>query len=221
MTYRDRPLGELAISIPRATRLFRHHALDFCCGGKQTLQRAAARQSLDLAMLESQLAELDSAPQPHRDWQQAPLAELTAFIVTRYHQRHREQLPELVLMAQKVERVHTDKVGCPRGLAKQLDSLRQELDGHMMKEERILFPLIEQGEGARCQGPISVMEHEHRDAGERLEVIRFLTDNMTPPAGACTTWRALYAGISELINDLMEHISLENNLLFPRALNDA
>lgn len=62
------------------------------------------------------------------------------------------------------------------------------------------------------------MEHEHRDAGELLDVIRFLTDNMTPPEGACTTWRALYAGINELVDDLMAHISLENNLLFPRAL---
>ncbi|ARD40155.1 iron-sulfur cluster repair protein YtfE [Edwardsiella ictaluri] len=220
MTYRDRPIGELAISIPRATRLFRQYELDFCCGGKLTLQRAAARHSLDLVMLESQLAELDSTPDQHRDWRQAPLDELCAFIVTRYHQRHRDQLPELVLMAQKVEQVHTGKTGCPRVLAKQLDSLRQELDSHMMKEERILFPLIEQGEGARCHGPISVMEHEHRDAGELLDVIRFLTDNMTPPTGACTTWRALYAGISELINDLMEHVSLENNLLFPRALGD-
>ncbi|WP_438334085.1 iron-sulfur cluster repair protein YtfE [Edwardsiella tarda] len=218
MTYRDRPLGELAISIPRATRLFRQYQLDFCCGGKQTLQRAAARHALDLDTLERQLAELEHHPSTQRDWQQAPLAELTAFIVSRYHQRHREQLPELALMAQKVEQVHADKVGCPRGLAKQLDSLRQELDSHMMKEERILFPLIEQGEGARCQGPISVMEHEHRDAGELLDVIRFLTDNMTPPQGACTTWRALYAGINELVDDLMAHISLENNLLFPRAL---
>ncbi|AOV98099.1 iron-sulfur cluster repair di-iron protein [Edwardsiella hoshinae] len=221
MTYRDRPLGELAIRIPRATRLFRQYELDFCCGGKQTLQRAAARHSLDLDALERQLAELEHTPSTQRDWQQASLVELTDFIVTRYHQRHREQLPELVLMAQKVEQVHADKDGCPRGLAKQLELLRQELDSHMMKEERILFPLIEQGNGTRCQGPISVMELEHRNAGEQLEVIRFLTDNITPPAGACTTWRALYAGISELLEDLMEHISLENNLLFPRALSAA
>ena len=91
----------------------------------------------------------------------------------------------------------------------------------MMKEEQILFPLIKQGMGPQAAGPISVMEHEHDEAGEQLEVVKFLTDNVTPPEGACTTWRALYTGIDEFIGDLMEHISLENNLLFPRALRGA
>ncbi|BEN71551.1 Regulator of cell morphogenesis and NO signaling [Serratia marcescens] len=143
------------------------------------------------------------------------------YILPRFHQRHREQLAELVLMAEKVERVHGDKPSCPRGLAKQLNLIRLDLENHMMKEEQILFPLIKQGMGPQAAGPISVMEHEHDEAGEQLEVVKFLTDNVTPPEGACTTWRALYTGIDEFIGDLMEHISLENNLLFPRALRGA
>lgn len=121
-------------------------------------------------------------------------------------------------MAEKVERVHAEKPACPKGLAKQLNLIYQDLSQHMMKEERILFPLIEQGMGAQAGGPISVMESEHDEAGEQLEVIKFLTNNVVPPEGACNTWQALYAGINEFISDLMEHISLENNLLFPRAL---
>lgn len=88
----------------------------------------------------------------------------------------------------------------------------------MMKEEQILFPMIKQGMGSQAMGPISVMESEHDEAGELLEVIKHTTNNVTPPPEACTTWKAMYNGINELIDDLMDHISLENNVLFPRAL---
>ena len=94
----------------------------------------------------------------------------------------------------------------------------EELSSHMMKEEQILFPMIKQGMGSQAMGPISVMESEHDEAGELLEVIKHTTNNVTPPPEACTTWKAMYNGINELIDDLMDHISLENNVLFPRAL---
>lgn len=81
--------------------------------------------------------------------------------------------------------------------------------------------MIKQGMGRQAAGPISVMEHEHDEAGEQFEVVKFLTHNVTPPEGACNTWQALYGGIDEFIDDLMEHINLENNLLFPRALSGA
>ncbi|MCW2483376.1 iron-sulfur cluster repair protein YtfE, partial [Candidatus Symbiopectobacterium sp. NZEC135] len=139
-------------------------------------------------------------------------------IIQRYHDRHREQLPELILMAEKVERVHHEKSACPRGLSAQLTLILDDLSQHMMKEERILFPMIQAGMGAQASGPISVMEHEHDDAGQQLEVVKNLTNNVTPPENACNTWRALYAGINVFISDLMEHIHLENNILFPRAL---
>ncbi|OKB67298.1 iron-sulfur cluster repair di-iron protein [Serratia marcescens] len=221
MDYRNQSLGALAIAIPRASRLFRLHQLDFCCGGRQSLAHAAERKGLDIDQLENALAALAAAPEQSQDWRNAPLDALIDYILPRFHQRHREQLAELVLMAEKVERVHRDKPNCPRGLAKQLNLIRQDLENHMMKEEQILFPLIKQGMGPRAAGPISVMEHEHDEAGEQLEVLKFLTNNVTPPEGACTTWRALYNGIDEFIGDLMEHISLENNLLFPRALRGA
>ncbi|MBL5826700.1 iron-sulfur cluster repair protein YtfE [Serratia fonticola] len=219
MDYRNQSLGALAIAIPRASKLFRDYDLDFCCGGKQTLERAASRKELDLDKLESELTALAADPVDTRDWRLAPLAEIIDYILPRFHQRHREQLSELVLMAEKVERVHGDKPTCPRGLAKQLNLIRLDLENHMMKEEQILFPLIRQGIGQQAAGPISVMEHEHDEAGEQLEVVKFLTNNVTPPEGACNTWQALYNGINTFISDLMEHIHLENNLLFPRALS--
>ncbi|ELQ6158203.1 iron-sulfur cluster repair protein YtfE [Cronobacter dublinensis] len=217
MAFRDQPLGELALTIPRASALFRKYNLDFCCGGKQTLLRAATRQDLNLEMIENELATLAEAPL-EKDWKAAPLEEIIDHIIARYHDRHREQLPELILQATKVERVHADKPGVPKGLAKYLTMLHEELTSHMMKEERVLFPMIKQGMGSQAMGPISVMESEHDEAGELLEVIKHATNNVTPPPKACTTWRAMYNGINELIDDLMNHISLENNNLFPRAL---
>lgn len=217
MNFRDRSLGELALSVPRASALFRKHDLDFCCGGRQTLLKAATRQNLDLEAIESELSALSATPL-EKDWRSAPLPEIIDHIIVRYHDRHREQLPELILQATKVERVHAAKASVPRGLTKYLTMLHEELTSHMMKEERILFPMIKQGMRSQAGGPVSVMESEHDEAGELLEVIKHTTNNVTPPDDACTTWRALYNGINEMIDDLMNHISLENNVLFPRAL---
>ncbi|WP_151994082.1 iron-sulfur cluster repair protein YtfE [Buttiauxella massiliensis] len=217
MAFRDQALGELALTIPRASALFRKLDLDFCCGGKQTLERAATRKELDLEAIEAELTALAEEP-TEKEWRTAPLAEIIDHILVRYHDRHREQLPELILQATKVERVHADKPNVPKGLAKYLTMLHQELSSHMMKEEQILFPMIKNGMGTQANGPISVMESEHDDAGELLEVIKHTTNNVTPPPEACTTWKAMYNGINELIDDLMNHISLENNVLFPRAL---
>jgi regulator of cell morphogenesis and NO signaling len=216
MAFRDQPLGELALSIPRASALFRKYDMDYCCGGKQTLERAASRKELDVGIIEPSWQTGRAA---HRErLARRRLSEIIDHIIVRYHDRHREQLPELILQATKVERVHADKPNVPKGLTKYLTMLHDELSSHMMKEERILFPMIKEGMGSQAMGPISVMESEHDDAGELLEVIKHITNGVTPPPEACTTWKAMYNGINELIDDLMEHISLENNVLFPRAL---
>ncbi|WP_272517973.1 iron-sulfur cluster repair protein YtfE [Providencia sp. PROV221] len=217
MQFRDKTLGQLALSIPRASSLFRQYNMDYCCGGKQTLSRSAEKLKLDIDLLESQLAKL-ATETLEQDWRKAPLSEIIDFIIVRYHDRHREQLPELILQAQKVERVHINKPSVPKGLSKYLEALLEELASHMMKEERVLFPMIKNGMGRNAAGPISVMEQEHDDASDILEAIKDITNNVTPPPEACTTWRVLYNGINELIDDLMNHINLENNLLFPSAL---
>ncbi|MEX6038058.1 iron-sulfur cluster repair protein YtfE [Providencia hangzhouensis] len=216
MQFRDKTLGQLALSIPRASSLFRQYNMDYCCGGKQTLSRSAEKLKLDIELLESQLAKL-ATETLEQDWRKAPLSEIIDFIIVRYHDRHREQLPELILQAQKVERVHINKPSVPKGLSKYLEALLEELASHMMKEERVLFPMIKNGMGRNAAGPISVMEQEHDDASDILEAIKGITNNVTPPPEACTTWRVLYNGINELIDDLMNHINLENNLLFPET----
>jgi regulator of cell morphogenesis and NO signaling len=88
----------------------------------------------------------------------------------------------------------------------------------MAKEEQVLFPMILAGAGPRTRGPITVMLHEHDDHGANLAKMRQLAGDFQPPEAACTTWRALYLRLEELEGELMDHIALENNVLFPKAL---
>lgn len=142
--------------------------------------------------------------------------ELVKHILRRYHAVHREQLPELIGLAQKVESVHADSHNCPHGLAAHLEALAQELDGHMRKEEMVLFPLISRGQGAMAAMPIQVMRTEHDEHNAELQRLAELTNDITTPEGACTTWRKLYQGLREFRADLLAHIDTENNYLFER-----
>lgn len=148
------------------------------------------------------------------DWRTAPAAELIAHILWRYHQRHREQLPELINQARRVEQVHSTHRQCPNGLAEHLQAMQQELESHMCKEEHVLFPLLQQGLGQHAAAPIRVMRLEHDEHGQALQTLLALTDTFTPPADACNTWRALYQGLQVFHDDLVEHIQLENEVLF-------
>jgi len=141
---------------------------------------------------------------------------LISHILQHYHQVHREQLPELIRMARRVELVHQGRADVPKGLAELLQTIEAEMLDHMYKEENILFPMLQAGHNPFVVHPINVMRSEHISHGLQLERLTELTQNATPPADACNTWRALYAGIAQLKDDLIHHIHLENNVLFPR-----
>ena len=211
-------LGQLARRIPGATRLFDAHRLDFCCGGNKTLRAAAAAAGVDTAPIVEELRLLAERADTsgERDWQDAPAIELVEHILARYHAVHREQLPELIRLARKVEQVHGDRADCPHGLAEHLSAMAQELESHMRKEEDVLFPMIVRGQGPRAGAPINVMRMEHDDHGVALRAMEAMTNDITAPAGACTTWRALYTGLRTFRADLMAHIHTENNILFER-----
>jgi len=208
----DQSLGSLAVQIPGATAVFRRLKLDFCCGGQQSLDAACAHKGLDAAAVLSEIRAL----QEQKAAPEAPApAELIDHILQRYHQVHRQQLPELIRMARRVEAVHRDHPQVPKGLADHLESMERELLDHMAKEEQILFPLLKQGGHPMVVHPIGVMRHEHVSHGAQLERLAELTQQYQPPTGACNTWQALYAGTARLSDDLIEHIHTENNLLFP------
>jgi len=209
---RDRRLGEVAVALPGATEVFRRFKLDFCCGGDQTLAEAAEARGVALETLEAALQALDPAGGSAAP--REPIA-LIDHILTRYHAVHRRELPELAKLARKVEAVHRAHAQVPAGLAVALERMGEELESHMAKEEQVLFPLMRRGSHPMIDAPIAVMRSEHNEHGERLREIERLAHELRLPADACTSWRALYAGVGKLTDDLMEHIHLENNLLFP------
>lgn len=211
----DQNVGWLARNIPGATRVFHEFKLDFCCGGNQPLRQALADRGVDPAPVVAALNALQVTSDAETDWSKVSRKELIEHILTRYHARHRDQLKEVIRLASRVEHVHGDRPECPVGLAAHLNDMLQELESHMMKEEQILFPMLERGFAVKqVAGPISVMRFEHDQHGQALEKLHQLTNNITLPKGACNTWRALYASLQQFKEDLMQHIHLENNILF-------
>ena len=162
------------------------------------------------------LAELAALQRSDAVPEAASPSALIDHILARYHEVHRQQLPELIRMARRVEAVHRDHPQVPVGLADHLEAMHDELLSHMLKEEQVLFPMLKNGGNPFVGQPIGMMRAEHVDHGEALDKLNALTNDATPPQGACNTWRALYAGIAQLGDDLINHIHLENNVLFPR-----
>lgn len=226
-------IADIATQNPATIRIFQRLGIDFCCGGKRPLSEACAEKQVTFEELRRELetageASAATIPMPGAD---SKLADLVRFIVNSYHADLRAELPRLSQMAAKVLDAHGARF--PEtlpALSATLRGLREELEEHMMKEERVLFPYVERLEaleekGERLnaspfgsiQAPIGMMEHEHEDAGQALARLRQLTNGYTPPADACNTFRGLYHGLAELEKALHEHIHLENNVLFPRA----
>jgi regulator of cell morphogenesis and NO signaling len=206
-------IGQIAVELPGATAIFRRLKLDFCCGGQIPLSQACEQKSLDTAAVLEELSRLDRPAT--QEAPQSPNA-MIDHILERFHAVHREQLPELIRMARRVEAVHRDSPHVPHGLAAHLEAMESELLEHMAVEETVLFPALRQGAQSGVGVPIQVMRDEHTGHGEQLERLMALTNDATPPPGACNTWRALYAGLGQLSDDLIQHIHTENNLLFPQ-----
>lgn len=211
-------LSELAITRPGAVGVFRNHGLDFCCHGRRSLAEACTEKGLDPKAIATEIESAEPSRSPIHDWTARPLNELIDFIERRYHAALRADLPILTELARKVERVHADKPTCPRGLTAHLESMGEALDEHLAKEEQVLFPIVRAGRGRMAACPVQVMEREHEDHGRSLDRLEELTGSFRAPAEACASWIALYTGLERLADDLVEHIHLENNVVFPRAL---
>ena len=205
-------LSELATTIPAATRIFHRHRLDYCCGGKRPLAEACAEAGLDADAI---LAEFEAAAGA-ADISLADRTpdELAAYVIDRYHEPLREDLPRLAAMARKVERVHGDKPGCPLGLGAHLETWGGAVLEHLDKEEQVLFPSL----SAPDPAVVAALTREHDDHAGAMARTRELASDLVPPSHACTTWRALYSGLDQLERELMEHVHIENHVLFPRAL---
>lgn len=218
MPYMEQSLGQLARRIPGATALFHTYQLDFCCAGNRSLRTAIEGLDINAQALVDALQTLETRAStlPGNDLSLVSDTQLVDHILQRYHAVHREQLPELIRLAVRVEQVHGDREDCPHGLADHLAAMAQELESHMRKEEMVLFPMILHGRGEMAHLPIAAMRSEHDDHGVELRRLAELTHDITPPRDACTTWRALYTGLRSFREDLMQHIHTENNILFER-----
>ncbi len=215
-------LGDLAAANPSATRVFLRHRLDFCCGGRRSLTDACREAGLDPATIVDELEQEASRGDTATHWDRRSPSELADHIEGHYHAALRRDLPPLIEAARKVERVHAQKPKVPKGLADVLAEFFAEMQRHMEKEEKILFPLIRRGaHGEAVYMPVRIMESEHDSHREQLARIRELTDDLQLPAHACATWTALYRGLETVESELMQHIHLENNILFSRAVQGA
>jgi regulator of cell morphogenesis and NO signaling len=211
----DRTLGEIAVALPAAIAVFRRVGLDFCCGGDATLRDAAAARHLPLPALEAELAGL-AAEATETAPEQLSVPALIDHILRRFHDVHRQEIPMLADLARKVEAVHREHALVPKGLAAALDALGDELEMHMAKEEQVLFPAMRRGLAGPIAQPIARMRYEHDEHGMRLQLLAEITHGLALPEDACRSWRTLYAGVDKLVGDLMQHIHLENNVLFPQ-----
>ena len=210
-------LADLAITHPGASRVFLKHGLDFCCHGRRLLDEACSEKGLSATAILNEITSEESNGDLTA-LATKPIGEIIDFIEGQYHSRLRAELPELVVMAEKVERVHASKASCPRSLASHLRMMHEAILDHMAKEEQVLFPMIRSDYRNRASAPIRVMEQEHEDHGRNLEYLRMLAQDFIAPPEACATWKALYLRLNRLSDELMEHIHLENNVLFPRVL---
>jgi regulator of cell morphogenesis and NO signaling len=223
---------EIALEQPHSIRVFERFGIDYCCGGRKPLTEACAAGEIAveevLGALEA--AKLSASPRP-AEWPQGSLRQLIDHIVATHHAYVKRELPRLAVLAQKVVNRHGDTQAHLPALQKLVASLDDELTHHLAKEENILFPYVVELEAALASGsalpsscfgavtnPIAMMTSEHEAAGALLAEIQRLSDHFTPPVGACPTYHAYYEALKEFQLDLHQHIHLENNILFPRAI---
>ncbi|HKV11720.1 MAG TPA: iron-sulfur cluster repair di-iron protein [Thermoanaerobaculia bacterium] len=224
-------VSEIVVHNPAATRVFHRYNIDFCCGGKRPLAEVCTERGLSMDQIRREIEATEPQEAEEKNWSEAPLAAIVEHILARYHAPLREELPRLAAMAAKVLSAHGERFpGMIPPVAARLSALKAELESHMVKEERVLFPFVvaleqavtEGGPAPRppfgsVEGPITVMEAEHEEAGRLLAEMRSLTRGYELPEGACNTFRALFYGLAQLEKEMHLHIHLENNVLFPRA----
>ncbi|HEV2215233.1 MAG TPA: iron-sulfur cluster repair di-iron protein, partial [Terracidiphilus sp.] len=223
---------DIALEQPASIRVFERFGIDYCCGGRKPLAQACEERSVEprtvLDAIEEAVAGGGAQP---RDWTQTKLEAICKHIVESHHAYIRAELPRLEMLAQKVVARHGDTRPELPQIQQLISSLGEELLQHLNKEEVVLFPYITNLErnlascGPRplgCFGavrnPIHVMMTEHDAAGDAMARMRVLSGDFTPPEDACPTYRGFYQGLAEFEQDLHQHVHLENNILFPRAI---
>lgn len=225
----EQTISEIAAHTPSSIRVFETLGIDYCCGGKRSLTEACERGGLGIDSVVKLLddAERNARLSGQTQWIDSPLSAVIAEIVDRHHSYVKREIPRLIGLAAKVANRHGANHPEVIEIQQVFTALGEELTMHLVKEEQILFPYIKgmAASGrppASCfitvEAPIANMVAEHEDAGALLDRLRELSSNYQTPEGACLSFQALYQGLDEFERDLHQHIHLENNILFPRAI---
>lgn len=224
-------VAEVVTENIKSAHIFKKHGIDFCCGGGITIEKACAKKEVDYSVLIEELSAIDKVTSNAYNYDNWDLSFLIDHIVNIHHSYVEENIPLLIQYANKVAKVHGHHYTEVVEINNLFTEVANELAAHMKKEELILFPFIKQLVKAKKEGatapkphfgtvknPIQMMENEHENAGNIFKEIARLTNNYNPPEGACNTFKALYAKLDEFEQDLHQHIHLENNILFPKAI---
>jgi regulator of cell morphogenesis and NO signaling len=207
--------------------VFEKYNLDFCCKGKRSLKQACDENNLATELIVDEVSNVLKEEIPsHIDFDKISLSELADYIVSTHHAFTKRELPQIFAYLEKVSSKHGERHPELHQIFETFSHLKEEMEQHMKKEELILFPKIKELErdveqsppNMNIQAPITVMEDEHEHAGKCLEQIRQLSSHYTPPADACTTYRLSFAALEAFEKDLHQHVHLENNILFPKAI---
>ena len=229
----NQTVREIAVENPATVRVFESLGVDYCCGGRQSLKDACAAAGIPVEEALQRLTATPQAasPEDHERWHDASLSAITGHIVERHHRFVRRETPRLQGLFEKVRNHHDENHPELRAIQQMFSAMAEELRSHMLKEEQILFPHMQRLEQAAREGgppprppfgtvanPIARMMAEHDNAGELLKQMRSASHGYSLPDGACPTYEALYRGLEEFERDLHRHVHLENNILFPRAV---
>lgn len=223
-------VGQLVAERPLRACVLEQLGIDYCCGGKATLEDACLKKGLKVEEVMEKLLAADQkgANSGDPDWMIASLKDLIDHIVATYHQPLRQELSRVSQLAEKVAGVHGDNHPEMIEVMNVFNRFRAQLELHMQKEEMVLFPGIASMEatgspqifgcGGGIEHPIEVMTGEHDDAGEALCAMRRLTHDYTPPDDACSSFKVLLYSLAQIESEMHQHVHKENNILFPRAL---
>lgn len=224
-------IGELVAQDYRTALVFKKHKIDFCCQGGRTIKEACEKKELNENQVLEELENIYTAIAPINNFQDFQLDDLVDYIEDNHHQYVSQAIPVIQQYLDKVCKVH----GAHRPELFQIHELfsqsAEELSHHMMKEELVLFPFVKRMAQAQrdneklelpgygsVENPIAMMKHEHNTEGERFRKIAEISNDYQPPAEACNTYRVVFALLKEFEEDLHKHIHLENNILFPKAI---
>jgi regulator of cell morphogenesis and NO signaling len=223
-------VGDIVGHDLRAAAVLARYGIDFCCGGRRSLDEACKANGVDAAAVLGDLEALERADATTHDMTSWPVDALVDYIVTRHHAYAKRQIPAIMMMLDKLVEAHGERYPAMPRIAATFASLASELTHHMLKEEQILFPYIRSMADVRSddsprvatpfgtvRNPIRMMEDDHQQAAAELWMLRVLSNGFAAPEDACVTWRACFGELAAFERDLHEHVHLENNVLFPAA----